>query len=510
MLETISKGFRSARNRLKGFQEITERNVDEAIREIRLSLLEADVEYNVVKTFIERVKETAIGEIVKLKAATKGEATKVTPGDHFVKICQDQLEALMGPVDTGIERNDRGFAVIMMVGLQGSGKTTTCGKLCHLLKEQEHTPYLVAADVYRPAAIEQLKVLGESLEVPVHHEPGVAPPDLAAHAIDAARKGGHDTVIIDTAGRLAIDDVLMGELEQMRARSHAGNIFLVVDAMIGQDAVRTAAEFDRRLSIDGFILTKLDGDARGGAALSIKEVTGKPIKYLGMGEGMDRLEEFRPEGLASRILGMGDVVGLMQDFERVVDAEKAEEDAQRMLKGEFNFYQFLEQIQTIKKMGSLKDLMEKMPFFGGQLPENMNLDDREITRIEAMINSMTKAERLHPALLDDGARIKRIARGSGTSQAQVESLIGRFGMMKKMFTDIGKNQGLLSRIPGFKQLSQSRAMKDMDMDEMMAGMMGGPQPEAAKKGQVKIIDRNKLKKKRKASKAARKKGRKKR
>ena len=511
MLETLSKGFKTARNRLKGFQEITERNVDDAVREIRLSLLEADVEYNVVKRFLERVKTKALGEIVQVKAEAKAQKTvsRVKPGDHFISICQDELEALMGPVDTSIERNDRGFATIMMVGLQGSGKTTTCGKLCYRLKEDGHKPFLVAADVYRPAAINQLKVLGERLDVPVFHEAGVAPPELATRGMSMAVQQGYDTVIIDTAGRLAVDDVLMNELEKMQRATQSRNILLVVDAMIGQDAVRTASEFDRRLSLDGFVMTKLDGDARGGAALSIKEVTGKPIKFLGMGEGMDRLEEFRPEGLASRILGMGDVVGLMSDFERVVDAEKAEADAEKMLKGDFNFYQFLEQIQVIKKMGSLKDLVEKMPFFGANLPANMNFDDQEIVRIEAMINSMTRDERTNPDLVQAPTRLARIATGSGTTPSQVENLLGRFRMMKNTFEQIGKTPGLLGKIPGFKQMMQSKAMKDVDMDAMMADMMPeGAGAEKKKTGQARKVDRTKAKKKRQDAKKARKKGRK--
>jgi signal recognition particle subunit SRP54 len=522
MLETLSRGFRTARNRLRGFSVLNERNIDDAIREIRISLLEADVEYHVVKRFLERVKEKALGEIVRVKAKS---GTRVTPGDHFVKICNDELEALMGPVDTSLSRSERGFTTIMMVGLQGSGKTTTCAKLATLLKSQGKKPMLVAADVYRPAAVEQLRVLGERIEVPVFAEPGVMPPALATKAVGAAGQQGCDTVIVDTAGRLAIDDTLMTELEDMRGAIHCRNVFLVVDSMIGQDAVRTAAEFDRRIGLDGFILTKLDGDARGGAALSIKEVTGKPIKFVGMGEGMDKLEEFRPDGLASRILGMGDVVGLMQDFEKVVDTEKAEEDAEKILKGEFTLYQFLEQIQVIKKMGSLKDLMEKMPFFGGQMPEGMNVDEKELVRIEAIISSMTHKERLEPSSLD-GKRMQRIARGSGTTPAQVESLLARYGMMKKTFEAIGKQPGLLSRIPGFKQLAQAKALKGMDMNEMMRsmggkagkggmpmmpgmpGMMPGMAGMPEAKGPARVIDRDKLKKKRKQERQAKKQARK--
>src|SRR6185437_11320794 len=264
------------------------------------------------------------------------------------------------------------------------------------LQKKGRKPLLVAADIYRPAAVDQLQVLGERLGVPVFFQPDTLPPDLAVNGVEAARTQKCDVVLIDTAGRLAIDEQLMNELNLIKASVQPDDILLVCDAMIGQDAVRTAAEFDRRLALDGFILTKLDGDARGGAALSIKEVTGKPIKFLGMGEALDRLEEFRPDGLASRILGFGDIVGLMKDFEGVVDAEKAEEDAVRMLKGKFDMQDFLDQIRVIQKMGSLRDLFEKMPFFQGGLPEGVSLDDKELVKIEAIISSMTVQERTHP------------------------------------------------------------------------------------------------------------------
>jgi signal recognition particle subunit SRP54 len=321
MLDTLTKGFRAARNRLSGKAEISEQVVDEALRDIRVALLEADVSLDVVKRFVARVKEKSVGELVTLKSTgAKGQRLKVTPQDHFIKICHDELEALMGPVDTSLRDGAKGRPTgIMMVGLQGSGKTTTAGKIASKLLKDGKRPLLVAADVYRPAAVDQLRVLGERLGVPVFHEAGVSPPEMCRHALEAAAREKATAIIYDTAGRLAIDEELMVELEEIKGAVAPENILLVADAMIGQDAVKTAAEFDRRLALDGFILTKLDGDARGGAALSIKEVTGKPIKFLGMGESLDRLEEYRPEGHASRIHGFGDIVGLVKDFEQHVD-----------------------------------------------------------------------------------------------------------------------------------------------------------------------------------------------
>jgi len=480
MFETVTKGFRSAKNRLQGKSEITEALVEESLRDIRISLLEADVAFNVVKKFVARVREKAVGEVVPLSLTSKqGKKLKVTPADHFVKICHDELEALMGPVDTRLSLKPKGqISGIMMVGLQGSGKTTTAGKLARHLLNEGKKPLLVAADIYRPAAVEQLKILGEGLRVPVFHEPNTAPPELATKAWAFAKKENRDVVIVDTAGRLAIDETLMQELETIKASVALDNILLVCDAMIGQDAVRTAAEFDARLSIDGFILTKLDGDARGGAALSIKEVTGKPIKFLGMGETMDRLEEFRPEGLASRILGFGDIVGLMKDFEAVVDEQKAEEDAQKLLSGKFNMRDFVEQIRTIRKMGSLKSLLEKFPMFG-ELTEQMNPDEKELERIVVLFNSMTEAERQNPALIDD-SRAQRIAKGSGNKKQAVLELLQKFQLMQQVMGGIGKNPGLLGRLPGFKQLGQLSQMKNLDLGSLFGGdakkmqhLMGG-------------------------------------
>ncbi|MCA9670640.1 MAG: signal recognition particle protein Srp54 [Myxococcales bacterium] len=533
MLETLSKGFRAARNKLAGVAELDESNIGEALRDVRLSLLEADVEFKVTKAFLERVKQKALGETVKLRARAKGKKVKVNPGEHFVKICQDELAALMGPVDTGIDFVKRGPTGLMMVGLQGSGKTTTTGKLARYLEKKRKRPLLVAADVYRPAAIDQLKVLGERLKMPVYADDSGDPVGICERGMAEAHKRGCDVVLFDTAGRLAIDEPLMEELSEIKLRVNPKHIFLVVDSMMGQDAVHTAKAFNDRLDIDGVILTKLDGDARGGAALSIKEVTGAPIKFLGIGESMDKLEEFRPEGLASRILGMGDIVGLMQDFEEVVDAQQAEREAIDMLRGQFDMGDFLKQIRTIQKMGSLADLFDKLPFFPDGLPDGMNLDDRELVKIEAMINSMTKKERSRPELfivskeVDDEkqtnqkkvidefheSRINRVAQGSGHSPDEVKELINKFATMKTMMLQMGSQSGLIGKIPGLKQLSQMKQLAGMDMDKLMefSGMAGpGGAPGADMQQRKKFrppqssASRAKAKRKRKQSRKSRK------
>jgi signal recognition particle subunit SRP54 len=484
VLETVAKGFKAARNKLKGRTEITAEVVDEALRDIRVSLLEADVAFEVVKRFVARVREKAVGEVVATKVKAGKGPIKVTAQDHFIKICHDELEGLMGPVDTSLHYAERGPTGIMMVGLQGSGKTTTAGKLANKLKKDGKRPLLVAADVYRPAAVDQLRVLGEQLGVPVFHAPGTKPPELCRLALEAAGREKANVLIYDTAGRLAIDDALMTELEEIKAAVGPHNILLVCDAMIGQDAVKTAAEFDRRLTLDGFILTKLDGDARGGAALSIKEVTGKPIKFLGMGETLDRLEEFRPDGLASRILGFGDVVGLMQDFEQHVDAEKAEADAQKILSGDFTLQDFVEQIQLVRKMGPLGELMEKFPLFG-ELPEGFQFDDNALHKIVAMVGSMTAVERARPDTITE-PRVKRIAKGSGRSDKEVRDLLKQYNAMRAVMKQVGSAPGLLARLPGVKQLMGLRQLQGKGMEDVLGAdaaalqqaMGGGMDPAA--------------------------------
>ena len=474
MLETISKGFRSVKHRFQGKRELSEENIDEALREMRVSLLEADVDFKVVRHFIASVKEKAVGEVVQLKVGADEKHLQVTPGDHFIKLCQDELEALMGPADSSLDL-DGNPASIMMIGLQGAGKTTTTGKLAKKLINDGKKPLLVAADIYRPAAVEQLKVLGERLDTPVFHLPETTPPEICAQALLEAKRNGNDVILFDTAGRLAIDEGLMAELKAIKQATQPKNVLLVVDAMIGQDAVRTAKQFDDEIGLTGFVMTKLDGDARGGAALSIKAVTQKPIKFLGMGEDLDALEEFRPDGLASRIMGFGDIVGLMKDFERVVDEEKAEQDAQKMLSGNFDMVDFLEQIKMIKQMGSLGDLFEKMPFFSGAM-DSSQIDENALGKVEAMISSMTKSERKNPDLIRaESGRAERIARGSGHPKKEVLDLIERFKAMQKVMGAIGSPGGgnLLNKIPGFKQFSQMQKLRGMNMDDMMGAFGGG-------------------------------------
>ena len=512
MLETISKGFRTARDLLGGESELTETNIDQALREVRLSLLEADVEFRVTKDFLARVKEKAVGETVKLRARAKGKKLKVTPGEHFIKICATELTQLMGPVDTSLSFAKRGPTGIMMVGLQGSGKTTTAAKLARYLEKKQRNVLLVAADVYRPAAIEQIKVLGDRLKMPVYSEDSQDPPGICERAIQHAVQLGRDTIIFDTAGRLAIDEPLMQELEEIKLRTQAANILLVVDAMMGQDAVNTANTFHQRLDLSGAILTKLDGDARGGAALSIKAVTGAPIKFLGMGESLDLLEEFRPDGLASRILGMGDVVGLMKDFDEVVDAEEAEKDAMRMLQGRFDMHDFLKQIKMIQKMGSLADLFDKLPFFPNGLPDGMVLDDRELVKVEALINSMTKSERSMPDLFLLGnqfhpGRVRRVAQGAGRTEQDVQELLNKFGTMKQVMMQMGASSGMLGKIPGLKQLNQIKQLGGVDIEQLMNMTGLKPPPEATKtpgRQQASPFARAKAKRKRKAERKARK------
>jgi signal recognition particle subunit SRP54 len=525
VFETISKGFRAARERLTGKGELTEDVVDEALKDVRMSLLEADVEFRTVKTFLKAVKERALGEQVQLVAKSGDKKIRVRTEDHFVQICHEALVELMGPVDTSLARASKGITGIMMVGLQGSGKTTSSGKLARRLQKQGHKVMLVAADVYRPAAIHQLQVIGQRLDIPVFARPGADPVDICRDATEEAAIKGYDFIIYDTAGRLTIDDALMTELDRIKASVHPANILLVIDAMIGQDAVQTAKSFDERLDLSGVILTKLDGDARGGAALSIKAATGKPIKFLGMGESLDKLEDFRPEGLAGRILGMGDLVGLMQDFQDVVDEEKAAKDAEKMLGGGFGMDDFLAQIKTIQSMGSMRDLIDKMPLgslFGGEIPSEVleqAADDGELVKIEAMIRSMTKQERAMPEvfLAEDArastpqhakltrrkkrpkpgkdpnalepddfvlSRVQRVARGSGRAVDEVMGLVSRFMVMRDMFGMLGDlmgtgpagggGGGLLSKIPGIKQAKQLAAVRKLARDpEALQALMGG-------------------------------------
>lgn len=515
MLDVLSSGFKEAKLKFKGRATLSEENVKEAVAAIRKSLLEADVEYNVTKQFLKNVQEKALGQEVALKAGTGDKKMKVSPADHFIRVCQEELESLMGPIDVSLNFATNRPTSIMMVGLQGTGKTTSTGKLATWLKNNhKKKPMLVAADIYRPAAAKQLKVLGDRIGIPVFHMEGENPVTICKEATKKAFEWECDIILFDTAGRLTIDDALMQELSDIKDETKPDNIMLVCDSMMGQDAVTTAKAFNDRLDVSGVIMTKLDGDARGGAALSIKEVIGKPIKFLGMGEELDRLEEFRPEGLASRILGMGDVVGLMQDFTRVVE-EDQEEQAMRMLQGQFSYTDFYKQIEMIQKMGPLKDLVAKLPM-QDMIPGDAQVDDRELHKVKAMINSMTKKERLGIDPLDQ-SRMNRIAKGSGRKLKDVQDLHQKFNGMKKMMGMFGKNMGggLMGKIPGMGALGKMNSMRKMakgmgggmpDMGDLGAMFGGGDMGGAPKRPSV---DREKQRKMRKAAKKARKKNRKK-
>ena len=514
MFETLTKGFKSARHKLAGVTELTAENIEPALRDVRLSLLEADVGLSVAKAFVARVQEQAVGQVVQTVAKGKAGRVRVGAAERFVQICQRELEQMMAfegeAIDFAAAPKPTG---IMMVGLQGSGKTTSAAKLARLLtREHERKPLLVAADVARPGAVEQLQVLGAQIDVPVFSVPGGQPVDICAQAVAHAKKLKRDTIIYDTAGRLAIDEPLMQELDDIKARTEPQNVFLVVDAMIGQDSVKTAKAFHERLGLSGVVLTKLDGDARGGAALSIKEVTGAPVKLVGMGEGLDKLEPLRADGLASRILGMGDVIGLMKDFEGVIDEEKAERDAQRMLAGQFTLDDFLQQIEMLQGMGPLGDILEKLPGFGDTMPEGAQIDDRELVRTKAIVSSMTRQERRDPDLFrKEPSRLKRVARGAGREANDVAELLQRFAFMRQMMGGIGQQAGMLSKLPGMRQLAGANQMRKLirtggaglDDNPMLANLAdtlleaavaeGGPGggPGAAKATARKPVDRKK-------------------
>jgi signal recognition particle subunit SRP54 len=478
MFDALSKGFRNAKNRLAGLQELDEKNIDTALREVRLSLLEADVDLGVVKSFLASVKQTALGQTVQVEVKHGGQKHRVSAGDQFVKICHDELVSRMAHEGDAVKWADKGPTGIMMVGLQGSGKTTSCAKLGRLFSKDGKKVLLVAADMQRPAAVEQLKILGQQLDIPVFNMPA-SPVEICQKGYDEAKKLGYDVVIFDTAGRLAIDEALMKELESIKESVKPNNIFFTVDAMIGQDAVRTAKTFHDRLAFTGVVMTKLDGDARGGAALSVKSITGAPLLFVGLGETPDKFEEFRAEGMASRILGMGDVVGLMKDFEEVVDKKKAEEDALRMLQGEFSLDDFLNQVRMIKGMGSLNDIVDKMPGLSGMIPQGTQLDDKELDRIEAIIQSMTKIERRDAyTMVREPERVNRIAKGSGRKSEEVQALLQQYLMMKQMMDAMSQQGGLLNSLmgalPGGKSLQMARAMKKMGGGGGMPGMGGFP------------------------------------
>ncbi len=427
MFETLTEKLQAVFDRLASQGKLTEADVDRALREVRLALLEADVNYKVVKNFVGRVKERAIGaEVMR----------SLTPAQQVIKIVNEELITMLGEAGKlNIASNPP--TVIMLVGLQGSGKTTTAAKLALRMRKNGQRPLLVAADTYRPAAITQLEILGKQLDIPVHSEgTRVPPPQICANGVQRAKEGAYNIVILDTAGRLQIDDVMMGELEQVKARTKPTEVILVVDAMTGQEAVRVAEGFHAHVGVTGLILTKIDGDARGGAALSIREVTGVPIKFLGTGEKVDAFEPFYPDRLASRILGMGDVLTLIEKAESSLDRTQAEVIGKRLAKGEFDLEDFLKQLGEVKKLGPLSQLMDMIPGMSRMNKELApEVTDGQMKMIEAIIQSMTLEERRHPDIIG-GSRKRRIARGSGTTVAEINDLLIQFRQMQRMMKQL--------------------------------------------------------------------------
>ena len=449
IFEGLADKLQGALGKLKSKGKLTEKDVKDAMREVKLALLEADVNFKVVKDFIKKVQERAVGQEVM---------ESLTPAQHVIKIVNEELTSLMGDVQSKITISPKPPTVLMMVGLQGAGKTTTSGKLGGYFKKQGKKPLLVACDIYRPAAIKQLQVVGEKLDIPVFSMGDKeSPVNIAKAGYNHALKNNHDLVIIDTAGRLHIDETLMDELKNIKSEIKPHEILLVVDSMTGQDAVNVAQSFNDALGVDGVILTKLDGDTRGGAALSIRAVTQKPIKFIGMGEKLDDLEPFHPDRMASRILGMGDILSLIEKAQENIDFDKAKELESKIKKQELDFEDFLEQMEQIQKMGPLNKVLEMIPGMGGIKDQlgDIDMNNKEIVRTKAIVQSMTIEERRNPSILN-ASRKKRIAKGSGTSVQDVNRLIKQFTEMKKMmkmFTGSQKSmkkRGSFAGLPFFK------------------------------------------------------------
>ncbi len=428
MLDNLSDRFEGIVKRIQGLHKLTEENISESMREVRMALLEADVNVGVVKKFIADVKQQAVGV-----ETMRG----VNPGHQVVKIVHDELVKTLGGQTEKINFAERGPTVILMTGLQGSGKTTTTAKLARNLSSQGYRPMLVSVDIYRPAALEQLKVLGQQLDVPVFDSTvDMDPIDICRQALDALKQTGCNVLVVDTAGRLHIDDNMMDELARIRQTVNPTEILFVADSMTGQDAVTAAREFNERIGMTGVVLTKLDGDTRGGAALSIKQVTGAPIKFMGVGEKINQLEVFHPERIAGRILGMGDVLSLVEKAQENIDQKKAESQARKMFSASFDLNDFLEQMRMIKKMGPLDQLVKMIPGMGSAL-KGVEMDPYELTRTEAIICSMTPKERSTPGIINS-SRKRRIAEGSGTETMEVNRLLKNFLKSKKMMKKMGK------------------------------------------------------------------------
>lgn len=440
MFESLQEKLELALKKFRGQSKITEENIDEALKEIRRALLEADVNFQVTKKFVEDVKEKAIGTEVK---------GKLMPDQLIVKIVHDELVEIMGSKRSELALSPQPPSVVMVAGLQGSGKTTFCGKLARSLRKKGRQPLLVACDIHRPAAILQLEQLGKEIKIPVFTEEGKDAVTIAENAIAYAKKFARDVVIVDTAGRTTIDEVMMEEVRNIYDTVKPTETLFVCDAMIGQDAVTTAKAFHEKLDLTGVVLTKLDGDTRGGAALSVLNVVGKPIKFVGTGEKLNALEPFHPERIASRILGMGDVLTLVEKAEEQIDKKQAEDLEKKIRKNQFTFDDFLDQLKTIQKMGSMKDLLGMIPGMDKKM-KNVNVDEKAFTKVEAIILSMTKKERNTPKIIN-GSRRKRIAKGSGTQVQDVNRLLKQFADMQKMMKNLtrgGKRSRFMPKLPG--------------------------------------------------------------
>ncbi len=428
IFENLSDKLQNALSKLTGKGKLTEKDIDVAMREVKLALLEADVNFKVVKEFIKTVKERALGAEVM---------ESLTPGQHVIKIVNEELTKLMGESEAKINFSSNPPTIILLCGLQGAGKTTHGGKLALHLKKQGKKPILVAGDIYRPAAIKQLQVVGGKIDVPVFTlGDKISPVEIAKQGIEEAKRNGNDVVIIDTAGRLHIDEELMQELKDIKTTVNPSEILLVVDAMTGQDAVNVAKTFNEQLDVTGIILTKLDGDARGGAALSIRNVAEKPIKFIGVGEKLGELEPFHPDRMASRILGMGDVLSLIERAQTAIDEKKAKELEEKIRTQKYSFNDFLEQLDQIKSMGPLDELLGMIPGVNSKALKGLNVGDKEIKKIEAMIKSMTNHERENPEIID-ASRRKRIAKGSGTNVSELNKLLKQFKDTRKMMKQFG-------------------------------------------------------------------------
>jgi signal recognition particle subunit SRP54 len=488
MFDSLSDRLNATFKKFSGRGRLDEKNIQEGLREVRLALLEADVNFKVVKDFVEKVRERALGQDV---------LGSLTPGQQVIKIVNEEMTELLGGEAEGLHLTGKP-AVIMLVGLQGSGKTTTAAKLALHFRRNKMNPYLVPADVYRPAAIDQLNTLAKQIDIPAHPSSTDADPvEIAAEAVEAARESGRGVVLLDTAGRLSIDEKLMDELANIKARVQPSEILFVADAMTGQDAVNVAQSFDDRLDISGVVLTKMDGDARGGAALSIKAVTGKPIKFVGMGEKLSEIEVFHPDRVVSRILGMGDIMTLIEKAQTDVDQAEAEELGKKMQRAEFDFEDFRKQMRRLKKIGSLESIMKLVPGMGKIKDKlgDINVPDKEMARLEAIINSMTMKERRNPGIINP-SRKKRIAAGSGVEISDVNGLVKNFEQMRKMMKRMMGGGGKMPKgLPSMGGGMPGAGMPGMGGMPGMDGMPGTPARKATKSPKKKRVKKKRGKKK---------------